>query len=189
VSQNYPSYPQGPPPGQYSYSPVERGSTPPPVRWAVGLMVVRAALGIATIVIVFTTKDAIRRRLERDHRDYSASRINTLVNGEVAVTVVFAAIFFVLYLLLAWQVSKGRNWARIVTWVIGGLGVFGALASLAPVASGASRVLGGIVGLFDIAIVVLLIVGGKGGYFRGPSREQYPDAYPPPAYPPPPNQH
>ena len=55
----------------------------------------------------------------------------------VVFTVLIGLIFAALYLLLAIQVRKGKNWARIVTWVLAGLGVLGGLLGLAGDGTGA----------------------------------------------------
>ena len=72
----------------------------------------------------------------------------------------------VLYALLTVQVSKGRNWARIVTWVVAGLGILGGLISFAQPEPGLSRVLGIIGLLLDIGIVVLLALAPSNQYFK-----------------------
>jgi hypothetical protein len=42
----------------------------------------------------------------------------------------FALFFTAAYLLFFWFAWKGYNWARIVLWVLGGIGVVGGLAGL-----------------------------------------------------------
>jgi hypothetical protein len=79
---------------------------------------------------------------------------------------VIGIVFIVLYVLLALQVRKGRNWARIVTWVLAALGVLNALGSLAQPQPGFSRVVGLIAGLIDVAIIVFLLQRPSNEYFR-----------------------
>jgi hypothetical protein len=72
----------------------------------------------------------------------------------------------VLYILLALQVGKGKNWARIVTWVLASLGVLSGLAALAQPEPALSRILSIIGLLVDIAIIVLLAQRPSNEYFR-----------------------
>ncbi len=74
-------------------------------------------------------------------------------------------IFIVLYVRLALQVRKGKNWARIGKWVLAAFGVLSALGSLVQTAPVASRVLSLIAGLIDIAIIVLLAQKRSSAYF------------------------
>jgi hypothetical protein len=46
-----------------------------------------------------------------------------VVYAAVAIGVAFGVIFIVLYVLLALQVQKGKNWARIITWILAAFGV------------------------------------------------------------------
>lgn len=185
MTQNYPSYPEGQS-GQYEYRPVEKGSAPSQVRTAVSLMLLRCVIGLISIIVLFATKNTLKNKIIKDNPQDSAHRINTALNAILAVGTVIAVIFLVFYALLAWQVSKGTNWARIVTWVFGGLGILSALVSLGQDESGASHVIALVTGVLDVAIVVLLIVGGRGGYFRSTApTDPTHGSYPPPAYPPP----
>lgn len=185
MTQNIPSYPesQG---GQYQYRPVEKGGAPSQVRTAVGLMLLNSLIGLVGVVVLFASRDTIKRRTAKDNPDYSTHKIDTAVNAFLAVFTVIDVVFLVLYALLAWQVSKGKQWARIVAWVLNGLGIIVGLSGLGGDASGGSKALSVVGIVLNVAIVLLLIAGGKGGYFRTapPSDPNY-GGYPPPAYPPP----
>lgn len=71
-----------------------------------------------------------------------------------------------LYVVLALQVRQAKNWARITTWVIAGLGVLSALGSLAQPEPAISRLVALISGILDIAIIVLLAQRPSNRYFR-----------------------
>ena len=75
-------------------------------------------------------------------------------------------VFLVLYVLLAMQVAKGKNWARIVTLVLAGLGVLSLISSFVATAPALSHVVSIVSGLIDLGIFVLLLTGGSGAYFR-----------------------
>jgi hypothetical protein len=88
------------------------------------------------------------------------------VNSAIAIAIVIAVVLLALYVALAFQVRKGKNWARIVTWVFAGLGVLGALFAMAGTATPISRVLSIVQGLIDVAIIVLLAKADSNQYFK-----------------------
>ena len=116
-----PPAPQGGPP------PTARDprNAPPTVRNAVRLMFVLAALGVIGLIIVFADKDALRTAVAKANPSDDTTQIDNAVNTAVTVGAVIGIVLIVLYVLLALQVRKGKNWARIVTWVLAGLGVLG----------------------------------------------------------------
>lgn len=183
----YGAYPQPSPVDQPG--PVDKGPVPPAVRYAVILMVVNAVIGVIAAIVLFATKDTVKNQIRKDNPDWTNKRVDDAANVAVTVGSVVALVIFVLFLLLAWQVWRGKQWARIVVWVFAGLGALSALGSLAQDESGASHALGVVSGILDIATIALLIVGGRTGYFRGGRQSYGYDAagYPPPgSYPPPP---
>ncbi len=130
---------------------------PPSVVLAVRLMLGVVALNLVGIVVVATARDSVREILAKAYPAYSESRLDDAVSTAVTSVVVGHVLFVVLYLLLARQVAKGKNWARITTLVFGALGVLGALNNLAtdevPSISRAIAVLGM---ALNIGIIVLL---------------------------------
>jgi len=154
--------------GQYGAPPPPVGPPPQPVVTAARLMFVGAALGLINLIVVLASKSSLRDQIARKNPDFDAHQLDTAVNAAVAVGIVFGIIFTVLYVLLALQVQKGKNWARIVTWILAALGVLGALASLAQTTTGGSRVLSLISGVLDVAIIILLAQKVSTAYFRRP---------------------
>jgi hypothetical protein len=75
-------------------------------------------------------------------------------------------VILVFYLLLARLVRQGVNWARVVTWVIAGLGILGAVTGFSQPAPPAGRILTVVGGIIDIVIVVLLVQRPSHEYFR-----------------------
>ena len=135
---------------------------PRPVVNAVRLMVVRAAIGLVSIIVLFATKDDLKKRILEKTPNATDSTINTaLTVGAVA-----GILILIFYLFLARLVRQGINWARIVTWVIAGLGILGAVTTFTQPEPPLSRILGLIVGIIDVAIVVLLVQGPSNSYFR-----------------------
>jgi uncharacterized membrane protein YcjF (UPF0283 family) len=159
---SYEPMPAAPPPGP----PPPKGPPPSNVLLAVRLMFVNVGLGVIGLILAFALKSQIRDSIRDKYPDYTASHIDNLVNTAVVIAVVVAAIFVVLYALLALQVQKGKNWARIVTFVFAALGAISALSSLAQNTAALSKVLSIIQGVLDVAIIVLLARGESGSYFR-----------------------
>lgn len=156
----------GPMPGEPQRGPVSRGPAPPSVLNAVRLMFVGAALGLLGLIVLLATKGTLKKDILKHNQDYDAQKLNDAVNVAITVGVVIAIIFIALYVLLALQVGKGKNWARIVTWVLAGLGLLSALTSLAQPEPAASRVLTLIGGVIDLAIIVFLAQRPSNEYFR-----------------------
>lgn len=146
--------------------PVPAGPPPPSVVTAVRLMFVRAGVALIGAIITFAMKNDLRSAIKDANPNASAHRINTLYNSAIAVGIIVAAIFIVLYLLLALQVRKGKNWARIVTWIVAGLGVIDAFGSLAQTTTSATQTITIIVGVIDVAIIVMLSQRASNFYFN-----------------------
>ena len=119
------------PPAEYG-QPVPVGPAPASVVNAVRLMFVGAALTLVGFIVAISTKSTIRANIAKKNPDFDSQKLNTAVNATIGVIAVFGIIIVVLFVLLALQVRKGKNWARIVTWVICGLGIISALAIARP---------------------------------------------------------
>lgn len=171
MTSGYGDYPAAPQPPQGWQQPsVQRGDPPPTVLNAFRLMLVTAGLSLLGILTTFATKNDLRNRLRASNPDVSSARLDSLLSTAITIALVAAAIFLVLYVLLAFRVRAGRNWARIVTWVLAAFGVLGLLAALSTTATTTSRILSVVQGLVDIAIIVLLAQRPSNDWFRGSSR-------------------
>ena len=153
------------PPAEYG-QPVVVGPAPSSVVTAVRLMFAGAALSLVGFIVAISTKSTIRANIAKKNPDFDAQKLNTAVNATIAIIVVFGAIIIVLFVLLALQVRKGKNWARIVTWVICGLGILSALGSLGQNVAAASRAVSLVSGVLDVAIVVLLLQKPSNAFFK-----------------------
>lgn len=161
--------PPAPPPtsgGGAGYgAPAERGPRPDTVTNAVRLMFAQVALSLLGLIALFATKSDYEDRI----RENTPNASDSTVNAAIAVVVVIAVVFAVLYALLAMQVGKGRNWARIVTWVLAGLGIISGFTQFGQPQPPVSRILG-IIGLVvEIAIVILLALKASNDYFKRPT--------------------
>lgn len=161
------SYGSMPPvdPGDYGRTSPARVA-PASVLNAVKLMYVRAGLGILAVLLAFTQRDAIEEIVREQNPGFDSGEIDNAVTAALIVTVVVGAIFLVLYIVLARQVGRGRNWARIVTWVIAGLSLLSFVSTLAGDNPGLSKALGAIGAVLDIAIIALLLQKPSNDYFR-----------------------
>lgn len=134
---------------------------PPPVALAARLMLLRSAVSIVSVIVQVVTWDDLKRRYLDKHPDVRPGT----VDATLTFAVVFSVVLLVFYAFLAFQVRRGTNWARIVTWVIAGLGIVGALISFGQPDSALSRGLGIVIGLIDVAVVVLLLQRDSNRYF------------------------
>ncbi|MGY1726096.1 hypothetical protein ACI79J_03905 [Geodermatophilus sp. SYSU D01062] len=133
-------------------APVER---PAAVRLGIGAWVASLVLGLLGAIVTFAQFDEIVDRAlvdaGLDPAEYEG------VSGVASATVVTVGIVFSLVLLglqalFLWFAWTGRNWARVVLWVFGGLAVVGGLVSLA----GPS--VGGLTTLLNLAQTLLVVV-------------------------------
>jgi hypothetical protein len=166
MSDPYAAGPYNPMPGEPPRGPITRGPAPAPVTNAVRLMFVRAAMSVLSLVVLFATKDSLKTQIKKHNTGYSAQKLDDTLNAAIAVALVIGLIFIVLYVLLALQVGKGKNWARIVTWVLAALGVLGAISAFAQPEPAASRVLTLIGGVIDLVIIIFLAQRPSNEYFR-----------------------
>ena len=123
------------------YQPMPSAAPPPPqqpkgpppsnVVLAVRLMIINAVIGVIGVIVVLAFRDDLRKQLRDKNPGDTNKQIDDAVNTAITIGVVIGIVILVLYVLLALQVRKGKNWARIVTWVFAGLGVLSALTSLA----------------------------------------------------------
>jgi hypothetical protein len=148
-------------------------SAPMEVVRASQLMFLRVAVGIISAIVAFASSDAIKDSIRNNDPTLSEDQVNSAYNVGVGVAVVFGLIFAVLYVLLAIQVRKGKNWARIVTWVLAGLGVLSGLLSLFGNGTGLEKAVDVLLLLIDIGIIVLLSRKPSNEYFTALKAPRY----------------
>jgi hypothetical protein len=140
----------------------QAGPPPSTVVNAVRLMLLRSAIGVISLIVLFATKDDLKKRILK----HTPSASDSTVNASLGVAAGIGIVILVFYVFLAFQIRKGANWARIVTFVIAGLGILGALISLGQPDPPLSRALGIIVAVIDVAVVVLLASGRSNRFFK-----------------------
>ncbi len=159
------------PPAPQGGQPVAKDprNAPPTVQNAVRLMIGLAVLGLIALIIVFADKSALRDAIRKANPGYDTSRIDSAVNTAIAVGAIVGVVLVVLYVLLALQVRKGKNWARIVTWVLSGLGALGAISNLAQPQPALTKVIAAIELVAYVALIVLLAMKPSSDWFRRPT--------------------
>lgn len=160
------------PPSPQGGVPVTTGkdprSAPSTVQNAVRLMFALVALSVISLIVVFADKNSLRNAIEDHNPSFDSSKVDSAVNTAVAVGAVIGIILIVLYVLLALQVRKGKNWARIVTWVLSGLGALGSVSNLAQPEATLTKIVAVIELVIDIVLIVLLALRPSNDYFRKP---------------------
>jgi hypothetical protein len=169
----YPQYPSAPPYG-YGYpgsgQPGPDVPMPDTVHWASIAMIARTVLGVIATLVTFAqlntiVDDAVRRRgLDVDRN---------AVRAGATIGAIFGLVVAVLFILLALQVRKGKNWARIVAIIFAALGTIGGLVSIANRYGAALTVLNLVNLALAIATLVLLLVKPSNDYFRAKSQRPY----------------
>lgn len=131
-------------------------TAPRPVQNAVTLMFVRAGLSALGLLVLLSTRGALRDQFATADPRLTPGQLDAAISLAVTVGAVFGLVFVGLYVLLAVQVRKGVSWARTVTLVLAGVSVLTALLSLLQPAPTLSRGLGLLVLVIDVAILFLL---------------------------------
>jgi hypothetical protein len=160
--ENYPST------GAGGDVPETRTSAEPPnsVQTAVRLMYAGAAISAISFILGLVTIGTVRHTLEKNNPTYSASKINTLVNAEIAIVIVAGIIGVGLWLWMAWANKRGKNWARITGTVFFGLYTLDLILVAARAANGISTVFAVVTWLVGLGAVIMLWRRESTSYFK-----------------------
>jgi quinol-cytochrome oxidoreductase complex cytochrome b subunit len=125
--------PAAPALNEQELSPVPTGPRPKSVENAFLLWLIIIGLAVISIIITLTVgsdnfMDAARDALKGQNK--TEQEIKDYANAAKVFTAVIAVVFIALYLLFAYKMRAGRNWARITLTVLGGLNVVSILFSL-----------------------------------------------------------
>jgi hypothetical protein len=175
--ENAPSYANAPAYSNQGFGTPPGGradlTAPPEVIRAAWLMIASVVLGVLGAIITFASGDAIKDSIRQGDPSLTPSEVDSAYSLVVGTAVVFGLIFALLYLLLAWQVRKGKNWARITTFVLASLGVLGGLLGLFGNGTGVEKVLDVVQLLIAIGIIVLLTRKPANEYFSAMKGPRY----------------
>jgi hypothetical protein len=157
--QNAPQYGQSPYAQYPSEQPQAPGAAPQLVNTSFWLIVAAGALWVISMLVSLGTLDtpAVRDMFEQQMATSGAKVDFESIKGVLIGTiVVFALISAGLYALVAFNVRKGKNWARILGTVFAALSIFNIIPlSLATLAA-----------LVGIAAIVLLYLPAASPYFQ-----------------------
>lgn len=126
-----------PPPGGFPAG-VPVGPRPKEVDLSFWLWVTSFVLGIVGLIVFLGEFDTIRdtavqearRQVQRDGSPLDEAQLQSITNAVLIGGVVIGLLVSAVELLFAMFMRKGRNWARILLTVFGGIGVVSGLYSL-----------------------------------------------------------
>jgi hypothetical protein len=142
------------------------------VRAGLGAFIAVLVLGLVSSIVVFSQFDDILNAAiaaqGTSTQDLGVDQ-DAFVRTVLIAGVVIGLVSVALQLMFLWFAWKGRNWARIVLWVFGGLGVISGLVGVASPQPGYPGYLIGLSVfslLLDLAGVVLLALKPSNEWYR-----------------------
>jgi hypothetical protein len=182
-----PPYAGGPAGSQYGNAPAydpyaSPGFGTPPTRpnlapprevvWATYAMYAAIALSLINLIVTLADstgyKDAIR-----DADPNRTVDVDAVYTAAVVFAVVVTLLVAALYVFLAINLRKGKNWARITTWIVVGIFTLLGLIGLGGDAPGIARLLGILVLLANAATLVLLAMRPSNRFFAAMRQPRY----------------
>ena len=153
------------PPG---YAPIDTPKGPPPrqVETAVRLMFAIVALQVVSFVASLGLRDQIIQQALAKNPAASAETVRAAARVGFSVGLGLGVVFIVLYGLLALQVRKGKNWARITTIVLAAIGLFSLFNVISPSTLAVLRLVGAIGFGLNLALILLLARRPASDYFK-----------------------
>jgi len=161
--ENYPSTAGGQAP-----EPAPRQAPPVSVQTAVRLMYAGAVISAISFILGLATLGSLKHTLQKDHPSYTASHINSLVAGSIALIVVVGIIGVGLWIWMARMNLKGRNWARILGTVFFGIDTLDLLGVFARSANAISAVFAIVTWLVGLGAVIMLWRRESSAFFNQP---------------------
>jgi len=154
--------------------PAHPDPTPPAdVLRAVQLMFARVAVGVVSAVVTVTSGNAIKSSIRAGDPALRPDQVESQYARTVGIATGLGVVVAVLFVLVALQVREGRNWARIVTWVVAGLGVLGGLLALFSSGTLVEKAITVVALLLDVQIIVLLATRSANEYFLAGKAPRY----------------
>ncbi len=154
----YPGYAPAPvaPAGFGAPQPRERPVT---VRAGLGAFIATLILGLVSAVVTFAQFDElVQAALTAQGSDAQLADIGEdVVRTTLIAAAVFGLLLTALQVMFIWFAWNGRNWARIVLWVLGGLAVAGGLFGVVSPQPGMPGYLIGL-NVFSLLITIAGIV-------------------------------
>jgi hypothetical protein len=139
---------------------------PTTVRAGIGAFVASLVLGVVGTIVSFADLDGIVAQARAASDDPALT--DDVIRSGIVIGAVIGLIIYGLYALFLWFAWKGRNWARIVLWVLGGIGVVFGLVGLTADngQSGFQTSLAWFSFLLTLAGIVLLALKPSNDWYR-----------------------
>ena len=153
-------------PGQQWGAPSAPTARPATVRNGIYAFLANTLLGLLGSIVTFADFNSLVDDAARDAGVDADS-----VRAGVMVGAVIGLLFLAAYLAVLWQAWQGRNWARIVLWVLGGLSVISGLLGLGN-GNGFLALLGVVQLLLVIAGIVFLAMKPSNEWYRAESQRR-----------------
>jgi hypothetical protein len=128
---------------------------PQAVKLGVGAFLASTLLGVLGAIVTFAQFDQLVDQALVDQGLDPATLDDAATAAAVTTGVVVALVFVGLQLLFIWFAWQGRNWARIVLWVLGGLSLLSGIITLAGGSTGSS----GLLTTLSLVQTLLILVG------------------------------
>jgi hypothetical protein len=136
-------------------------TAPRPVTVGFWLYLAAAALSVVSLIIGLSaiggSRDTLRQQLSNQGQQVSEDTLNAFIAAGIAVSIIFAVVWVVLFVLFAFFMKKGANWARIVLTII-------TVLSLLNIASGYG--VGAVQVLAAVIATVLIWLRPASSYFN-----------------------
>jgi hypothetical protein len=135
---------------------------------ALGAIVLRCVLALASAFALFGAKDELRRNAAELNPEWSPATLAERIDSQLRSNVILTLIYIVLILLIAKFIRDGRNWARWLYAFVAFL-VAGDMLRVTGFFTGDNvlfRMLSGLTGVASIASIVLLFSPSSTAYFR-----------------------
>jgi hypothetical protein len=133
-------------------------------------MFVGAAAEVIRGIIYLASPGSLKTAILRARPNLTAHQLSVAQNVAVIEGVVGGLIGAGLFIWIALECRRGKNWARITGTVFFGLGVLSLLVGLRSADVGLNRILGLIVDLIGLVAVVLLWQRSSSEYFGAGKR-------------------
>ncbi len=163
----YESYPTGQG-GQQLPEPGQRPPVAQSVQIAVRLMYAGAVISAISFILGLATLSSLKHTIQHQHPDYSASKVNTLVDSDIALIVVVGIIGIGLWIWMARANLAGKNWARITGTVFFGIDTLDLLGLFTGTHNAISVVFAVVTWLIGLGAVIFLWRSDSSAYFKPP---------------------
>ena len=143
------------------------GIEPPrPVLTAVRLMYAGAALEVIALIVTVLTAGSVRSALAARHPGYTAAQLHGAEVVRIVPLVIGAVLTIGLWIWMARENGKGRNWARVLSAAFFGINTVDLLISLVLVAAAATLAIGLVIWVVGLAAIVLIFSTAAGPFYR-----------------------